>query len=197
MLILSSGTTEIFLDRLPGLPDNLSTSPDGNIFVALGIARLPGEFDPAEFMFKQPLLRKFMLRLLHLMKLPFDLASHYLDLPIARQVAYNVRFLFCSLPLCYLKNAFLFQIVNFELLLSILPKYAIILEVDWNGKIINSWHSNSPDMCFISEAKVIVSIYFLFKPGLGHARSAQSAPERNHHVRLFFKLKSALPFAIF
>ena len=37
------GTSEIFLDGLPGTPDNLSISPDGNIFVGLVSVRIPGE----------------------------------------------------------------------------------------------------------------------------------------------------------
>lgn len=48
--------------------------------------------------------------------------------------------------------------MNFETLLPVLPPYAIVIEVDWNGKIVNSWHSNSPDVRFFSDAKVIVSI---------------------------------------
>ena len=48
--------------------------------------------------------------------------------------------------------------MNFETLLPILPPYSIIIEVDWNGKILNSWHSNSKDVRFFSDAKIIVSI---------------------------------------
>ncbi len=48
--------------------------------------------------------------------------------------------------------------MNFETLLPFLPPYSIIIEVDWNGKILNSWHSNSKDVRFFSDAKIIVSI---------------------------------------
>ena len=53
--------------------------------------------------------------------------------------------------------------MNFETLLPVMPPYNIILEVDWEGKIINSWHSNSRELKFFCEAKVIVScsIFFL------------------------------------
>ena len=50
--------------------------------------------------------------------------------------------------------------MSFELLLPALPKYSVIVEVDWNGKIVNSWHSNSPDARFFSDAKIIVSTCF-------------------------------------
>jgi hypothetical protein len=48
--------------------------------------------------------------------------------------------------------------MNFETMLPVLPPYSIIIEVDWNGKILNSWHSNSKDVRFFSDAKIIVSI---------------------------------------
>ena len=49
--------------------------------------------------------------------------------------------------------------MNFETLLPVLPPYSIIIEVDWDGKILNSWHSNSKDVRFFSDAKIIVSIW--------------------------------------
>lgn len=55
-------------------------------------------------------------------------------------------------------DLFCFKVMSFELLLPTLPPYAIILEVDWSGKIVKSWHSNSPDHRFFSDAKIIVSV---------------------------------------
>lgn len=57
---VTKGTTEVFLDGLPGTPDNLNLSPEGNILIALVSVRLPGEFDPLEFMFNHPWLRKLV-----------------------------------------------------------------------------------------------------------------------------------------
>lgn len=53
--------------------------------------------------------------------------------------------------------------MSFELMLPTLPKYSIIIEVDWAGKILNSWHSNSADFRFFSDAKIIVSIFCLHR----------------------------------
>lgn len=86
-----SGNTEIFLDGLPGSPDNLNFSPEGNILVALVSVRLPEKFNPLEFSYGHPWIRKLGLRLLHIIKYPFDLATKYVDLPIARQLAAYVR----------------------------------------------------------------------------------------------------------
>ena len=89
--MISLGSTEIFLDALPGLPDNLNLSPDGNILVSFVSVRIPGEFNPMEYLYQHPLLRKFLLRLLHLIKFPFEIASK-LDITFARQFASYVRF---------------------------------------------------------------------------------------------------------
>ncbi|XP_057375784.1 adipocyte plasma membrane-associated protein Hemomucin-like [Daphnia carinata] len=139
-----AGTSEVFLDGIPGSPDNLNLSPDGNIFVALVTVRLPGEFNPLEFMYSQPLLRKLAVRLLHVLKFPFDFAAKYVDLPILRKIASHI--------------------MNFETLLPVLPPYSVILEVDWNGKIINSWHSNLSDVRFFSDAKIINGYMYLGSP---------------------------------
>ena len=91
---VTQGTTEVFLDGLPGTPDNLNLSPDGNILIALVSVRLPGEFDPLEFMFKRPWLRKIVIRLMHIIKFPFDLVSTFFDIPIFRQIRSHVRLIF-------------------------------------------------------------------------------------------------------
>jgi hypothetical protein len=79
------------VEGLPGMPDNLNISPKGNILVGLVSVRLPNEFNFIEFMHRHPWLRKLGLRLLNLIKLPFDLIDKYMNLPIARQIAYHVR----------------------------------------------------------------------------------------------------------
>ena len=90
-----SGTTEVFIEGLPGGPDNLSRSPNGNILVSLVTIRLPGDFDPTEFMFRHPWLRKFLLRVLHLIKIPLDIVGNYLNFEFARYWAHHVIELFC------------------------------------------------------------------------------------------------------
>lgn len=84
----------MFLDGLPGSIDNLNLTPEGNILVALVTVRLPGQFDPLVFAYQRPWLRKLVVRLLHIVKFPFDLASNYLDLSIARQFASHVCYYF-------------------------------------------------------------------------------------------------------
>ena len=48
--------------------------------------------------------------------------------------------------------------MSLSLLVPVLPPYSIIVEADWEGKIVNCWHSNSADKRLFSDAKIVVSI---------------------------------------
>ena len=87
------GNTEVFIDGLPGMPDNLNISPEGNIFASLISVRLPGQLNPMEMLYNHAWVRKLILRLLHILKFPLDMIETYLDLPIARQLSYHVSLL--------------------------------------------------------------------------------------------------------
>jgi len=139
-----AGTMEVFLDGLPGTPDNLSFSPDGNIFVSLVSVRMPGKFNPNDLLYEHWWMRKIILRLMHLVKMPLDLLSTYSDLPIIQQMSY--------------------YIMSFESILPFIAPYSIILEVDWQGKILESWHSNQAEFSLFSEAKVINGYMYLSSP---------------------------------
>ncbi|XP_046452409.1 adipocyte plasma membrane-associated protein-like [Daphnia pulex] len=139
-----TGTTEIFLDGLPGTPDNLNLSPEGNILIALVSVRLPGEFDPLELLFNHPWLRKLAIRIMHLAKFPFDVVSKFYDFPLFRQIGSHV--------------------MSLNLLVPVLPPYSIIVEADWEGKIVNSWHSNSADQRLFSDAKIVNGYMYLGSP---------------------------------
>lgn len=78
------------MDQLPGSPDNLNFTPEGNILVALVTVRIPEQFDPLVFAYSHPWLRKLVIRIMHIVKYPFDLASKYLDITVAEQIASHV-----------------------------------------------------------------------------------------------------------
>ena len=48
--------------------------------------------------------------------------------------------------------------MSFETLIPIIPPGSIILELNWSGEIINSWHSNSKTHRTYSEGQIIVSL---------------------------------------
>ncbi len=49
--------------------------------------------------------------------------------------------------------------MSFEMALPIMPPGSIILEVNWKGEILNSWHSNLFTLRAFSEAQIIVSLF--------------------------------------
>ncbi len=51
--------------------------------------------------------------------------------------------------------------MSLETALPIMPPGSIILEVNWNGEILNSWHSNLFTLRTFSEAQIIVSLFIL------------------------------------
>lgn len=139
-----AGTKEVFLDGLPGTPDNLSFSPDGNILAGIVSVRLPGEFIPNDFLYEQPIIRKLMVRLMHVVKIPFEMASTFFEFSILKEINY--------------------YLMSFESILPMIPKYGMVVEVDWQGNILNSWHSNTPGLSLYSEAKIINGYMYLASP---------------------------------
>ena len=53
-------------------------------------ARLPGYFNALEWLYGHPWLQKLTLRVLHIFKMPFDLAVTHLDSDLARKISYQV-----------------------------------------------------------------------------------------------------------
>ncbi len=85
-MIFLKGKTEVFLDGLPGMPDNLGSTPKGNIFVSLVILKS----DKLDFIYSQPWLRKLILRILYLIKIALDLIQTILEHPAIRDLVPTV-----------------------------------------------------------------------------------------------------------
>uniref|UniRef100_A0A0M3K5N3 Adipocyte plasma membrane-associated protein (inferred by orthology to a human protein) n=1 Tax=Anisakis simplex TaxID=6269 RepID=A0A0M3K5N3_ANISI len=59
------GTTEVFAENLPGLPDNIRLSDDGKTFwVGMANVRRHQQFSLIDFVSEKPVLRKFLLKLI-------------------------------------------------------------------------------------------------------------------------------------
>lgn len=114
-----AGQTEVFIDRLPGLPDNLTPDADG-LWVPLVLSvdnENPGLWQSAA---NAPLIRKFLSRVLALVELPFKIVESVY-------------------PNFYTQTA-VHKIGHFESLAGLEPPRQTILRLDWSGKIIGSLH---------------------------------------------------------
>lgn len=113
-----AGQTDVFIDRLPGAPDNLTPDNDG-IWVPLVLAidsENPGIWQSAA---NAPLVRKFIARVLALAELPFKLIE--------------------SVYPNFYTQTMVHKLGNFELV-GMQPPRQSIVRLDWNGKIVGSLH---------------------------------------------------------
>lgn len=111
-----SGTTDIFIDGLPGTPDNLTPDSKG-LWVPLPISR--NSKNPAlwQSAANAPLIRTFVLRLLALLEMPF------------RSINELYPNMYCQMALHY--------IGSFAMVMPFTPNIKTVLRVDWHGQIVD------------------------------------------------------------
>lgn len=139
------GTTDTFLDRVPGLPDNLPSDGQGGFFVPLVVAiddqhpLLPQILGPF------PLIRKFIARILGLVELTFTTWDRIYPNEYAQRGAHFVG-----------------HFESFSGLLT--PKRVTILHVSKSGEILDSVHGLNGKISGISEAAVYKDSLYLGSP---------------------------------
>ncbi|XP_020799859.1 adipocyte plasma membrane-associated protein isoform X1 [Drosophila serrata] len=112
-----AGQSEVFVDGLPGLPDNLTPDAEG-IWVPLGVAADSENPNMFAILSPHPRLRFFLARLMALMQLPF----RYLNQVYPNTVVDRLFHLFT------------------EWVSRNTPSRTTVVRVDWNGNIVRSLH---------------------------------------------------------
>lgn len=114
-----TGQSEILNEGLPGSPDNLSYDEDG-IYVALATAA-DDDHPMVSYQFATyPLIRKFIGRLLELIKMPFEFINSIYPNPVTNVVCRSFG--------------------SMDMLLFMFPSRRTVLRLDWNGNIVKSYH---------------------------------------------------------
>jgi hypothetical protein len=67
----NKGKADVFLDNLPGIPDNIRLTKDGVFEVSLAMPRTKSEPMLSDKLSHYPLFRRFLTRLIHYIELPF------------------------------------------------------------------------------------------------------------------------------
>lgn len=130
-----SGTNEVLVDSLPGLPDNIKLNDNGNYYVGIPSPRIPGKPHFLEIVGPHPLARRFLIRLVCLVMIPIKFLNSILPNPVTSKFDYWVG--------------------NFEPIAHLAPPYGLVIEVDGDtGEIVNSLHSTNGAVRFISEAYI-------------------------------------------
>lgn len=140
-----AGASEIFVDRLPGMPDNLRNRNEGGYYVSLVAVKSPEAFDELKFLTKLPWLRKLLLRFVNLAKMVFDTVSKIYPNKFTEDIS--------------------FKIFNLEPIAQhMASNKTIVVELDAEGNIDGSMQGNSGRLRFISQTNKIGDNIFFGSP---------------------------------
>jgi len=129
------GQTEVYLDNMPGLPDNIRINDNGNYYVGLVSPRIPGKPHILPMISPHNLARKFLARLMAMVMIPFKILNSVMPIAVSLRFEY-----WCA---------------NCEPIAHLAPPYGLVIEVDHDsGEILSSLHSTNGEARFISEAFV-------------------------------------------
>ncbi|XP_066996419.2 adipocyte plasma membrane-associated protein Hemomucin [Anabrus simplex] len=138
------GTNDIFIDGLPGLPDNLKSDGEGGFFVPLVAARDAMQPVVSQILGPYPIVRKFLARLMAMIEMPF----HYVNR---------------IYPNYYTKRA-AHWIGHFESISMLTPKRVSVLQLDVNGKVKTSFHCLDGSLTGISDVEVFEGAFYFGSP---------------------------------
>lgn len=137
------GQHEVFIDGLPGSPDNLTPDEDG-LWVPLVVASDSEHPSIYQTLAPFPMIRMFILRLAGLFELPFRLVNNAFPNTYAQKVLHFAG--------------------HFESATGLMPKRTTILRVDWNGNIIGSLHGFDKSVRFVSHVLEMGDSLYLGSP---------------------------------
>ncbi|XP_017092239.2 adipocyte plasma membrane-associated protein Hemomucin [Drosophila bipectinata] len=124
-----AGQTEVFVDGLPGLPDNLTPDSEG-IWVPLGMSVDTENPNIFAKLSPYPNLRFFLSRMVALIQLPFRLFNSIFPNNLSVHLFHSATSWFSSLS----------------------PNRTTVLRVDWNGNIVKAFHGFDRSAAGISHA---------------------------------------------
>ncbi|XP_021947309.1 adipocyte plasma membrane-associated protein isoform X1 [Folsomia candida] len=128
------GSQDIFIDGLPGSPDNIRSNGKGRIYLSLVAPRYSNKLGIMDKLGPYPLVRKFLLRLMCLVKAILS----------GIQAVGSIE---------YVDKA-QYWLGHLELAASLFPRHGLVLELDEAGAIISSFQSAEGKVGSISEFSI-------------------------------------------
>lgn len=135
-----SGKLEVFYDGLPGAPDNLSFDISG-IWVPLASAADENHPMPPHILAAFPSIRKFVIRLYELAKMPFEFVN--------------------SIFPNQLTNFVCREFGSMDMITFILPARRTIIHLDWNGSVVKSLHGSDKSTGIITHVMELDGFLYL------------------------------------
>ena len=139
-----AGKSEVFIDGLPGSPDNIHSDGFGNYLVSIVATADPEHPAITATLSAHPYLRKMLARLLALVELPFKMLDDVYPHEFFKRAAHALG--------------------HFETFNFMTPKKATVLRIDGNGKIINALHNSNEKISSISSAYIHDNYLWLGSP---------------------------------
>lgn len=137
------GQSEVFVEGLPGVPDNVTPDEDG-LWIGLVVSADPQNPMLPHSLAPLPLVRKFIVRLLHLIEMPFTFITNMYPNPYTKRIAYHIGS---------------FQGFSFTF-----PKRTTIVRTDWNGKVIGSLHGFDQSVTQVSHVMELDNYLYIGSP---------------------------------
>lgn len=137
------GQREMFVEGLPGVPDNVTPDEDG-LWIGLVVSADPENPMIPQALARLPYVRKFILRLLHLIEMPFNFITNLYPNPYTKSIAYKIG--------------------SFPSLSFVFPARSTIVRTDWNGKIVGSLHGFDQSVVTISHVMELNDYLYIGSP---------------------------------
>jgi hypothetical protein len=129
----------VILTAIPGEPDNIRRSASKQETYWIGVSGLRTAAKPNEldYHLKKPLLRKLLCRLLHLFGNGIELIGSIFHNSLIEEYGYNLKT----------------GLIAINLLID--DSHGSVIEIDKNGKIVDSLHSPDGTISSVSEAREV------------------------------------------
>ncbi|CAB3249259.1 unnamed protein product [Arctia plantaginis] len=139
------GQTEVFVDGLPGVPDNVRALPDGS-GVLVGLFTVFDDEHPMlhRSLSTAPLARKFLARLQRLIEIPFEYLNSIYPHVIFQEIVYYIGHCKSVSPIS--------------------PPLSGLVQIDWNGNIVAAYFNNDKSIGHISDGIVYNDKLYLGSP---------------------------------
>lgn len=137
------GTSDVFVDQLPGNPDNIRPRPNGGYYISLCGTKHAGKVVEAEDKInRSPNIRKIICRIMACIQIFFNTLNNLIPYSLWEKISYNI--------------------FSFDSVMNLTEdNVAIVVEVDKDGNIIGSLQGDTGNLLFISEtAHVGDNIFF-------------------------------------
>lgn len=138
------GKLEVFIDNLPGIPDNIRTNGQGGYWLPLYMAFPPGQTDLTNVLKPYPTVRKVFARIISIIRSVILFVDRFCPSPKLKTIAAQITGLTFFAPL--------------------MKPYGLILELNSKGEILRSLHSPEGKLGFISEVYPLGDALYLASP---------------------------------